>query len=113
MKIEDVIVKIKLADEEQKAKGILAFGKIRIPVEFNGYGKKYIVIKGFIVWGNSEYPDGIKGYCSVTVPSIPKPGRKPFKLFFVEDENFKQDISFWREFTTHILRSYYREINQL
>ena len=35
MKIEDTIVKIKPANEEQKIKGILAFCKIKIPQEFD------------------------------------------------------------------------------
>jgi len=113
MKIEDIIVKITLADNEQKEKGILAFAVIRIPLDFDGFGRKYEVGKGFIVWGNSEYPDGIKGYCSVTPPSKVIAGRKPLRFIFIENENFKEDKEFWREFSKHILRAYYKKIGPL
>ena len=112
MEIEDIIVKIKLANDMQKEKGLRAFAKIKIPLEFNKYGKKYISIKGFIIWGNSEYYDEIRGYCSVTPPSVDKEVGKPLRLVFIENESFKADISFWREFTKHILRAYYKKIEE-
>ena len=111
MRIEDIIVKIKLASDEQKQKGMLGFAKIKIPSDFEGYGKKYIVIKGIMVWGRSQFHDGVKGYCSVSPPCQPKAGRKPFYLVFFEDENFDRDDVFWKALSGYILMTYYNTVD--
>jgi len=108
MNIQDILVKIKFASEEQKEKGMLGFAKVRIRVEFL---KKirHIAIKGFVI-RQSEYKDDFGKYCAVFPPSAPNKFGGYIKTVFFENEFFKEDKEFWDEISKRVLKEYYKQL---
>lgn len=108
MKIEDIIVKIKLADEEQKQKGMFGFAVVRFRVSYRGK-TRHIAIKGFVI-RRSEYKDEFGKYCAAFPPSSLKKFGGYIKLVFFENEFFKEDKEFWDEIANRILEEYYKKL---
>ena len=107
MNIEDILVKIKFASEEQKEKGMLGFAKVRIRIKW-GNIIKHLVIKGFTI-RRSEYKDKFGGYRFVLPPAVPTGYGKYMSIIFFEDEKFIKDKDWWSEIADRILEEYHRE----
>lgn len=106
----EIVIELKNSTESK----LLAKVKIKIPLLTNQGEKFYFVSKGWVVRSSDRnIPDGIRGNCFVSAPSVPNKFGKYSPLIFFEDLHDKANIDAFKELTQQILREYYARIGQL